>query len=59
MFAWIKTLGKPFMQGSLSFIGFGALTWGFIIGRVTLETYGPLVGLMIGFWFSNQTGGSK
>lgn len=52
MLEWIKTLNKSFMQGLLAFMGFGALTWGFVVGRVPIETYTPLVALMVGFFFN-------
>ena len=39
------------IQGVLSLMGFGALTWMFIKGSVEPNTYVPLVALMIGFWF--------
>lgn len=31
MLNYIKTQGRSFVQGMLAFIGFGALTWGFVV----------------------------
>ena len=47
----MNRIGKPLVQGLLALGGFGALTYKFIIGDVSSETYVPLISLMIGFFF--------
>lgn len=39
----------------LALVGFGSLTFGFIIGGVTEDTYVPIVALMIGYFFRDVT----
>lgn len=44
-------LGKEFVQGLLAIVGFGALTYVFIIGKVGGDVYIPLVAVMIAFFY--------
>jgi hypothetical protein len=43
----------------LTFIGFTAVTYGFIIGRVSGEIYIPIVSMMIAFWFATRKSSSS
>jgi hypothetical protein len=43
----------------LTFIGFCAVTYGFIIGRVSGEIYIPIVSMMIAFWFATRKSASS
>ena len=55
MLNFIKTMSKGTFQGILTFIGFSTVTWGFIVDRISSETYLPMVGIMLGYFFHVAT----
>jgi len=55
----ISKIGKPLVQGVLALGGFAALTYKFLVGDVPIETYVPLVALMVGFFFNTAKDGKS
>lgn len=50
----IGKISMATVRGLLTLGGFGALTYMFVYGKVPIETYVPLVALMIGFYFGTR-----
>ena len=55
MLNFIKTMSKGTFQGLLTITGFGSLTYAFLMGKVDVNIYLPLVTMMIGYFFGNAT----
>lgn len=43
------------IRGLLTIVGFLALTIGYLNGNVSLDLYGSLVAMMVGFWFASKS----
>lgn len=53
----IKSITNHTVQGILALGGFGVLSYMFVKGTVTTDTYVPLVALMVGWFFRSATEG--
>ena len=53
----IKNITINTVQGVLALGGFGVLSYMFVNGTVSADTYVPLVALMVGFFFNTARQG--
>lgn len=45
---------RRWVRSALTVMGFGALTYTFVVGRLPVEAYVPMVGMMIAWWFGEE-----
>ena len=51
----LTTVFRVLVRPTITWIGFGALTLGFLRGQVSTEVYLPLVALTVGFYFGARS----
>ena len=55
MLATLTALFRTLVRPLITWVGFGALTTGFLRGQVSTEVYLPLVALTVGFYFGARS----